>query len=80
MSIQLTLALVAWHAVRQRRFVIVVLAVSLHALTDLPVVLYQVYVLPLAVIETIYAAATVLLVVTCRPLQGGRKVGESSLC
>ena len=79
MLIQFTLPLVVWHAVRQRRFVIVVLAVLLHALADLPAALYQVHVLPLAVTEAIYAVAAVLLAATCWPPQGGRKIGESSL-
>ncbi|MCQ9371897.1 YhfC family glutamic-type intramembrane protease, partial [Corynebacterium sp. 35RC1] len=79
MLIQFTLTLVVWHAVRQRRFVIVVLAVLLHALADLPAALYQVHVLPLAVTEAIYAVAAVLLAATCWPPQGGRKIGESSL-
>lgn len=79
MLIQFTLTLVVWHAVRQRRFVIVVLAVLLHALADLPAALYQVHVMPLAVTEAIYAVIAVLLAATCWPPQGGRKVGESSL-
>ena len=79
MLIQFTLTLVVWHAVRQRRFVIVVLAVLLHALADLPAALYLVHVLPLAVTEAIYAVAAVLLAATCWPPQGGRKLGESSL-
>jgi len=79
MLIQFTLTLVVWHAVRQRRFVIVVLAVLLHALADLPAALYQVHVLPLAVTEAIYAVIAVLLAATCWPPQGGRTVGQSSL-
>lgn len=79
MLIQFTLTLAVWHAVRQRRFVIVVLAMLLHALADLPAALYQVHVLPLAVTEAIYAVAAVLLAATCWPPQGGRKIGESSL-
>ena len=79
MLIQFTLTLVVWHAVRQRRFVIIVLAVLLHALADLPAALFQVHVMPLAVTEAIYAVIAVLLAATCWPPQGGRKVGESSL-
>jgi uncharacterized membrane protein YhfC len=79
MLIQFTLTLVVWHAVRQRRFVLVVLAVLLHALADQPAALYQVHVLPLVVTEAIYAIVAVLLAATCWPPQGGKKMGESSL-
>ncbi|MBN4683443.1 YhfC family intramembrane metalloprotease, partial [Pandoraea nosoerga] len=79
MLIQFTLTLVVWYAVRQRRFAMVVLAILLHALADLPAALYQVHVLPLAVTEAVYAVVAVLLAATCWPPQGGRKVGESSL-
>jgi len=79
MLIQFTLTLVVWYAVRQRRFAIVVLAILLHALADLPAALYQVHVLPIAVTEAVYAVVAVLLAATCWPPQGGRKVGESSL-
>lgn len=79
MLIQFTLTLVVWHAVRQRRLVLVVVAMLLHALADLPAALYQVHVMPLAVTEAIYAVVAVLLAATCWPPQGGRKTGESSL-
>ena len=79
MLVQFTLTLVVWHAVRQRRLTLVVLAVLLHALADLPAALYQVHVMPLAVTEAIYAVIAVLLAATCWPPQGGREIGESSL-
>ncbi|WP_248167345.1 YhfC family glutamic-type intramembrane protease [Ralstonia pseudosolanacearum] len=79
MLVQFALTLVVWHAVRQRRPVLLGLAIVLHALADLPAALYQVHAVPLVVTEGIYTVIALLLAATCWPPQGGRKPGASPL-
>ncbi|MHA6907918.1 YhfC family intramembrane metalloprotease [Ralstonia pseudosolanacearum] len=79
MLVQFALTLVVWHAVRQRRPVLLGLAIVLHALADLPAALYQVHAVPLVVTEGIYTVIALLLAATCWPPQGGRTPGTSPL-
>ncbi|MGU7784851.1 YhfC family intramembrane metalloprotease [Burkholderia sp. PU8-34] len=69
--LQVALSVLMWRGVRAGRLAVLPLAIVLHALADVPAMLYQVRMLPAAWVEAVYfvlAAVLVgVLVKTCRP-------------
>ncbi|MGU7774956.1 YhfC family intramembrane metalloprotease [Burkholderia sp. MR1-5-21] len=69
--LQVALSVLMWRGVRASRLGVLPLAIVLHALADVPAMLYQLRMLPAAWVEAVYfvlAAVLVgVLVKTCRP-------------
>lgn len=73
--LQVALSMLMWRGVRAGRLGVLPLAIALHALADVPAMLYQVRLLPAAWVEASYFVLAALLIRVlmkmCRPQHGG---------